>query len=474
MSHVRRRTDARGRARFTGYCTDSDDVVRSAGTYGSRAEAVFAAQDAEARVRAGVGLDVAAARSRFADYARRVWLPGFVGELSTREWYAVALDTHLIPHFGHLRMMDVTSRRVREYFALLRDSGVGAATQVKCRTVLSSLFNTAVADRVVAVHPCAGVPAPEDPQGPLRVLVPEEFERIKAAMPDERMRLLMDVAIESGCRWGELAELRAGDLDTLGRTLMVARAVAELRPGRASDRVGGFVVKQYPKNGEWRKVAISKSLAQNLAQDIESRRLAPGDLLFPARGRAGRRPNAIPEPAGEVFALGNRRFVHGTLYAYAVGRCRCRGCAAAYANYRSERRAVVYVSERARAAGSGLAPGQRHMRRDWFRNRIWQPAVRAAGIEWTVRVHDLRHACGSWALAGRASAQDVRAHLGHKTLRATERYLHNLPGTERDAHKGLDKSRRKARRKAESRDGQSGAKQRGRGENGGARRRREN
>src|SRR6202035_1301491 len=75
----------------------------------------------------------------------------------------------------------------------------------------------------------------------------------------------------------------------------------------------------------------------------------------------------------------------------------------------------------------------RHMRRDWFRNRVFQPAAEAAGLDWRPRVHDLRHASASWALAGGATVQQVREHLGHISLRAVERYLHNLPGAETGA-----------------------------------------
>jgi hypothetical protein len=73
------------------------------------------------------------------------------------------------------------------------------------------------------------------------------------------------------------------------------------------------------------------------------------------------------------------------------------------------------------------------MRRDWFRHRVFQPAVEAAGLDWRPRVHDLRHASASWALAGGATVQQVREHLGHISLRAVERYLHNLPGAEAGA-----------------------------------------
>jgi hypothetical protein len=75
----------------------------------------------------------------------------------------------------------------------------------------------------------------------------------------------------------------------------------------------------------------------------------------------------------------------------------------------------------------------RHVRRDWFRNRVLRPAIEAAGLDWRPRVHDLRHASASWALAGGATVQQVREHLGHTSLRAVERYLHNPPGAEAGA-----------------------------------------
>jgi site-specific recombinase XerD len=68
-----------------------------------------------------------------------------------------------------------------------------------------------------------------------------------------------------------------------------------------------------------------------------------------------------------------------------------------------------------------------HIARDLFRQRIWDPAVKAADIGRRVWVRDLRHAHASWLLARGADLQTVRQRLGHAGLRATERYLHTLP-----------------------------------------------
>ena len=38
--------------------------------------------------------------------------------------------------------------------------------------------------------------------------------------------------------------------------------------------------------------------------------------------------------------------------------------------------------------------------RNSFRTQVWLPAVKASGVDFRVRVHDLRHAHASWLLAG--------------------------------------------------------------------------
>jgi site-specific recombinase XerD len=68
-----------------------------------------------------------------------------------------------------------------------------------------------------------------------------------------------------------------------------------------------------------------------------------------------------------------------------------------------------------------------HIPRDWFRQRVWKPALASAGLGFHVRVHDLRHAHASWLLAGGADLQVVKERLGHASITTTEQYLHTLP-----------------------------------------------
>jgi integrase len=58
--------------------------------------------------------------------------------------------------------------------------------------------------------------------------------------------------------------------------------------------------------------------------------------------------------------------------------------------------------------------------------RRWhEPALRAAGINRHLRVHDLRHtAAATWLIAGKQSMEYVRRQLGHKDIRQTQIYAH--------------------------------------------------
>ncbi|HEY3547352.1 MAG TPA: tyrosine-type recombinase/integrase [Propionicimonas sp.] len=68
-----------------------------------------------------------------------------------------------------------------------------------------------------------------------------------------------------------------------------------------------------------------------------------------------------------------------------------------------------------------------------FNTRYWRPAVQRAGIDFSVRMHDLRHAHASWLLAGGADLKAVMERMGHSQIMTTQRYLHTLPDADERA-----------------------------------------
>ena len=251
-----------------------------------------------------------------------------------------------------------------------------------------------------------------------------------------------------GLRWGELTELRVSDLDSPTRVFTISRAVVQVDPKFHPDG-GRFFVKEYPKDGEWRRVTVSEQLTDKTRQPHQRRETDDDDLLFAIRVDEAARPRqrAVPDPntlgMTEPNAAG-RKYKHGTLSGYNAGRCRCRHCTDAFAIYRAARRSTGKDSPRSGRRRAVATDG--HIPRDWFRTQVWTPALAAAKLKLKVTVRDLRHAHASWLLAGGADLQVVKERLGHAKIATTEKYLHTLPGADHSAMDAFNAIRHRARR----------------------------
>lgn len=434
MGHSRPRVGQDGKTRYIAYYDDISGRRRSAGTFGSRRDADRAWRTAETKVAEGRIGHLSRSRIRFGEYVRNEWLPNHVIELTTRQNYTYQLERRILPTFAELPMIEILPVHVREWVAKLRVEGVNPPTIRYCMTVLSAIFTTAFNDQITALHPCIGVKTPPIARRPRRIVTPEQFGLIHAALPTDETRLLVETDIETGLRWGELTELRSKDLDPAGTTLLISRVAVELSKRFAPDGQR-FVVKEYPKDEEWREVALSDHIAALLSAHAADRK--PDDLLFraPEPRRRSRRP-AVPR--GNLGSTQpnhqGRVYRHGTLSGYSAGQCRCDYCRGAYAEYRAQRRAEGddHPRQLRRLATDG------HLPRSWFRQMIWVPALRAAGIDFSVRFHDLRHAHASWLLAGGADLETVKERMGHASITTTEKYLHTLPGAGARAIAALD------------------------------------
>jgi integrase len=443
VGFTRERPGTDGKVRYAALYRDLKGRQRSAGTFATERQAERAWQRAEAVIGLGRVADPRRGRQTFRRYVEDSWLPNHEMEATTRQKYTYSLYRHIMPEFGPMRMIDIMPEHVRQWVTGLKAAEVGAATIAANKVILSAIFTTALNDQVTFLHPCKGVKTPPVPIRPRTIIAPAQFGELYETLPDADCRLLVETAIESGLRWGELTELRVRDLEFSSRMLTVSRAVVEVNP-RFHPGGGRFLVKDYPKDREYRRLKLSAQITAKLKSHVTGHALGPDDLLF--RAAAAERPPALqvvadPDSLGrtEPNAAG-RRYRHGTMTGYSLGRCRCDHCRNSYARYRAGRRANG--KDEPRRGRSVDTDG--HLSRNWFRTAVWLPALDAANLQIRVRMHDLRHAHASWLLAGGADLQVVRQRLGHGSLRTTERYLHTLPDADETALDALAKIRNRA------------------------------
>jgi integrase len=243
---IKTRVTDDGDTRFVACYRDPEGRQRSAGTYSSRRAAERAAHREEAKVRDGAWHDHSRGQVTFAEYVETVWLPSKQVETSTLAAYRSYLDKHFIPTFGKRPMGKILPSEIQRWITTALEEGLSAASVRKYHTMLHSVFERAQRDQVVTFNPCAHTELPKVIKRKARTLTPAEYDTILASLPAQH-RLLVETAINTGLRWGELIALKPRHLDLIKRTVTVEETLVEVSI-KNSPTGQRMLTKPYPKD----------------------------------------------------------------------------------------------------------------------------------------------------------------------------------------------------------------------------------
>jgi integrase len=395
--------------RYTGYYRDKSGVRHSAGTYDSKDEAVARAKSAE------MNGDVGEYRATMTlDEFVRAWLPDADLMPLTKKSYQSVLHNHVLPILGTCKVGDITRAQVRRMNQLLAKGGVSRSMRSHAGSALGSAMKELVGYDIIEVNPTHStrVSAPEPKTQNGKVLEPTEYKLIRQHLPHPTAQLFSDFLITSGCRFGEATEVRVNDVDLDTGEVYLERRVVDL--GGEHNNGERFLVIPGTKSGRTRTVVVSKALREELAKHIQERSLTSDSLLFSKSLVAPVVERKLEEkPVQSLYG-------HGTRTAYTKVGCRCQACRDANAQYRRQQRAM-----RSKSEGMTVLNISDHLPRDTWR-RIWNRAIKEAGISWTPRTHDLRHANATMLLKNGIDLHEVKERLGHSSIQTTEKYLHRV------------------------------------------------
>jgi integrase len=175
-------------------------------------------------------------------------------------------------------MGKILPSEIQRWVTTATENGLSAASVRKYHTMLHSVVERAQRDRVVTFNPCAHTELPKVIKRKARTLAPEEYVAILTSLPAQH-RLMVETAINTGPRWGELIALKPRHLDLIKRTLSVEETVVEVSI-KNSPTGARMLTKPYPKDNEARTMALPADLVAQLTDRITSRCLGPDDLLF--------------------------------------------------------------------------------------------------------------------------------------------------------------------------------------------------
>jgi hypothetical protein len=124
-----------------------------------------------------------------------------------------------------------------------------------------------------------------------------------------------------------LTELRVKDLDFQTHILTVSRVVVEVN-SKFHPEGKRFIVKEYPKDEEYRQFKLSAQIVKKLEDHRDAKKLTHNDLLFVIRNQESRKSTLRVAPDSDKLGLTSpngkgRRYKHGTLAGYGAGECRC-------------------------------------------------------------------------------------------------------------------------------------------------------
>lgn len=199
--------------------------------------------------------------------------------------YRQILDRHLLPTFGGKPVRAITMQDVDRWYA--KTLTEHPTKRAHAYSILKTILETAREhDRLIEANPCAirGAGTIRRKIKP-RPATLDELELIVGEMP-EQLKLMVLLATWTALRFGELVELRRGDIDTDDGVIRVRRAAVRIE--------NGWQVGDPKSDAGIRDVAIPPhimpAVTEHLANHVGKKQ---DSLLFPAKGGGHLQPSTM-------------------------------------------------------------------------------------------------------------------------------------------------------------------------------------
>jgi integrase len=217
------------------------------------------------------GLYVGRSEQRLAQYLES-WLTWKRLRVADRTWerYASLLRTSVIPALGHLRLQDLTSQHLDEFYAEClrtepgqrKDSKLSPTTVHHRHVALKMALARAVEQGILVRNPAQFTQPPRADHPEMRVLGETEVARLLQALEGTPAHLVGLLGLMTGARLGELLALRWADLDLDAQVMYVRQTLVEHM--KAQD--GEWYSFKEPKSGKGRPVDLDSGTVAMLKE----------------------------------------------------------------------------------------------------------------------------------------------------------------------------------------------------------------
>ena len=284
--NIRKRKDGRWEGRYTtGYDANGKAITKN----------VLGKTQAEVKdklrtaIEDSKKLDPVKAGSHTLEQWLKLWYSVYVEpqvRYSTKEFYHNAIDHHIIPQLGSVKLEKLTMLQIQQFYnELLKSGRVQKKNQpelkehglsprmVQCvHVVLNKALEYAVEEKLILANPAKKCKIPKNTRKEMNILPEALIGPYLSAAKEHGILAPMYLELTTGLRRGELLALRWEDLDVQNRTLSINKSVA---------RQDGKLVISTPKTpNSIRTVLLPEETVKLLVEEHERHPVNP--YLFPS------------------------------------------------------------------------------------------------------------------------------------------------------------------------------------------------
>jgi len=205
---------------------------------------------------------------------------------STKEFYHNAIDHHILPKLGSVKLEKLTMLQIQQFYnELLKSGRVQKKNQpelkdhglsprmVQCvHVVLNKALEHAVEEKLILANPAKKCKIPKNTRKEMKILPEALIGPYLSTAKEHGILAPMYLELTTGLRRGELLALRWEDLDVQNRTLSINKSVA---------RQDGKLVISTPKTpNSIRTVLLPEDTVKLLVEEHERHPANP--YLFPS------------------------------------------------------------------------------------------------------------------------------------------------------------------------------------------------
>lgn len=168
---------------------------------------------------------------------------------NTYNFYSKVIEEELMPMFARLKMKDLRTYHIQQFIQYLandkkrldgHEGKIAASTVKRYATVLRSIVGMAYKLEYIEedIGRSRRLEFPKEETKEVEVFTLEEVENILRALEGEpwHIRAVIEVALFTGCRRGEIVGLKWADIDFENQRISVKRSIYKLSDGKAREK----------------------------------------------------------------------------------------------------------------------------------------------------------------------------------------------------------------------------------------------